>query len=95
MLGGYGQPYSEKALGMRFANWCRKAGVPAGATLHGLRKSMGKALAESGATTKEIMAILGHTAIEHAALYSREAEQKVMARSAMRKLTRGGMKTVK
>lgn len=95
VLGGYGNPYSEKALGMRFAAWCRKAGVPAGATLHGLRKSMGKALAESGATTKEIMAILGHTAIEHAQLYSRDAEQKIMAKSAMRKLTRAGVKPVK
>jgi site-specific recombinase XerD len=41
-----------------------------------LRKTLGKMLAESGATTREIMSILGHDSIAHAELYTREAEQK-------------------
>lgn len=94
VVSGLGAAYSEKSLGMRFAGWCKRAGVPAGATLHGLRKSMGKALAESGATTKEIMAVLGHEAIEHAQLYSKEAEQRLLAKAAMAKLTRSKIRPV-
>jgi integrase len=62
------------------------AGIPPGHTLHGLRKTLGKALAEHGATTRELMDILGHDNIEHAELYSREAEQRLMASAAMEKL---------
>lgn len=34
--------------------------------MHGLRKTMGKLLAERKATTREIMDVLGHTDIQHA-----------------------------
>jgi site-specific recombinase XerD len=44
-------------------------------------------LAESGATTRQIMAILGHDDINHAELYTREAEQRRLAADGMRKLT--------
>ncbi|TBW38799.1 integrase [Siculibacillus lacustris] len=84
----YGQPFSDKALGMRMQDWTKAAGIGAGATLHGLRKTLGKLLAESGATTRELMDVLGHDDIAHAELYSREAEQKLMARNGMAKLGR-------
>jgi hypothetical protein len=45
-----------------------------------------KALAEHGATTRQLMEVLGHDNMEHAELYSREAEQKLMAVAAMEKL---------
>jgi len=35
---------------------------------HGLRKTLGKLLAEEGATTRELMDALGHDAIAHAEL---------------------------
>ena len=82
----YGEPFSEKSLGMRMQAWTTAAGIGPGATLHGLRKTLGKLLAESGATTREIMDILGHDDIAHAELYSREAEQKRLARAGMGKL---------
>jgi len=72
----YGKPFSVKALGMRMQDWTKRAGIPPGYSLHGLRKTLGKMLAESGATTREIMSILGHDSIVHAELYTREAEQK-------------------
>jgi integrase len=53
--------------------------------MHGLRKTLGKILAEEGATTRELMEVLGHSSIQHAELYSREAEQARMARSGMGK----------
>jgi integrase len=60
VLTQYGKPFSVKALGMRMQDWTKRAGIPPGHTLHGLRKTLGKMLAESGATTREIMSILGH-----------------------------------
>jgi site-specific recombinase XerC len=82
----WGKPFSPKALGVRMQHWTKAAGIPPGHTLHGLRKTLGKALAEHGATTRELMDILGHDNIEHAELYSREAEQHLMASAAMDKL---------
>lgn len=79
----YGDAFSVKALGMRMQGWTRAAGIGAGATFHGLRKTLGKLLAEGGATTRELMDVLGHTSMQHAELYSREAEQQRLARAGM------------
>ncbi|MBX3502840.1 MAG: tyrosine-type recombinase/integrase [Alphaproteobacteria bacterium] len=84
----YGQPFSTKALGMRMQGWTEAAGLPSGCTFHGLRKTLGKLLAEGGATTRQLMDILGHTNMQHAELYSREAEQRRLAAAGMRVLTK-------
>lgn len=84
LLTQYGRPFSVKALGMRMQSWTRAAGLPPGCTMHGLRKTLGKLLAEGGATTRQLMDVLGHTNIAHAELYSREAEQRAMARAGMK-----------
>ena len=86
VMTAWGKPFSAKALGMRMQKWTKAAGVPPGHTLHGLRKTLGKALAEHGATTREIMDLLGHDSIAHAELYSREAEQRILANAGMVKL---------
>jgi integrase len=86
----YREPFSAKALGMRMQDWTKQAGLAPGHTLHGLRKKLGAMLAEAGATTRELMAILGHDDIAHAELYSREAEQRRLASEGMRKLTKLG-----
>ncbi|OYZ89759.1 MAG: integrase [Rhizobiales bacterium 17-65-6] len=90
----YGKPFSDKSLPGRMADWTRSAGLPPGYTLHGLRKTLGKMLAEGGATTRQIMDTLGHTAIAHAELYSREAEQERLAHAGMEAVVRlvGGRK---
>lgn len=90
VLTQYGAPFSAKGLGLRMQEWTEKAGLKPGHTLHGLRKTLGKLLAESGATTRELMAVLGHDDIAHAELYSREAEQRSLASEAMRKLAKRG-----
>jgi hypothetical protein len=86
VMTAWGKPFSAKALGMRMQQWTKAAGIPPGHTLHGLRKTLGKALAEHGATTREIMDLLGHDSIAHAELYSREAEQRILATAGMEKL---------
>lgn len=86
VMTAWGKPFSAKALGMRMQKWTKAATIPPGHTLHGLRKTLGKALAEHGATTREIMDMLGHDSIAHAELYSREAEQRILAAAGMDKL---------
>lgn len=82
----YGTARSVDTLTNNFIQWTTAAGLK-GCTLHGLRKTLGKILAESGATTRELMDALGHDAIAHAELYSREAEQEAMAKSAFKKVS--------
>lgn len=86
VLTQWGKPFSPKALGMRMQHWTKAASILPGYTLHGLRKTLGKQLAQHGATTRQLMDMLGHDNIAHAALYSKDAEQKLMAAAAMAKL---------
>lgn len=81
----YGQPFSVKSLTGRMADWTRSAKIAPGCTLHGLRKTLGRVLGESDATTRQLMEILGHDDIAHAELYSREASQARLAVQGMEK----------
>lgn len=90
----YGHPYSEKSLTGMMADWTKAAGIPKGYTLHGLRKSLGKWLAERGATTKQIMAILGHKDMKHTELYTEEAEQRLLAEEGMKKIGTPKLKAI-
>lgn len=75
----YGKPFSEKSLTGMMAHWTDLAGMNSGCTFHGLRKTLGKMLAEEGATAKQSAGILGHDELEQVELYSREAEQERLA----------------
>lgn len=85
-LTAWGKPFSPKGLTVRMRDWTKAAGLPPGYTLHGLRKTLGKALAEHEATTRQLMGVLGHDNIAHAELYSRDAEQVRLAADGMLKL---------
>ena len=87
LVTAYGKPFSEKSLTGRMADWTQSAGIPKGCTLHGLRKTLGKMLAEGGASTRQLMDTLGHDDIAHAELYSREAAQAILAKDGMDKVT--------
>jgi integrase len=56
---------------------------------HGLRKSAAANLAESGATDREIMSVTGHRTNAMIGLYTRQAEQKRLARAAIDKMDMG------
>ena len=83
----YGEPFSPKSLTGRMRDWTKSAGLPEGCTLHGLRKTLGGMLADSGATTREIMDTLGHTNLKHAELYTKSANQERLARAGLDKVT--------
>lgn len=82
----YGKPFTVDG----FSGWMRgamtKAGLPLDCKPHGLRKTLGRRLAEDGATAHQIMAVLGHKTLEEAERYTRDADRKRGARDAMTKL---------
>lgn len=86
LLSRLGRTYSDNALATAMIKWAGKAGIPAGYSMHGLRKALGVKLAEADATTREIMEVLGHSNIEHAELYTREADKLRLVVKGMRKM---------
>ncbi|GEC41287.1 site-specific integrase [Sinorhizobium meliloti] len=79
--------YADITLTIAMAEWCEKAGIPPGYTMHGLRKSLGVKLAEADASTRQIMDTLGHRNIAYAELYTRKASQARLAIQAMDKVS--------
>jgi integrase len=86
----YGKSFSEKSLTGMMAHWTKLAGMGdrSGCTFHGLRKTLGKYLAEEGATAKQAAGILGHDDLDHVELYSREAEQERLAVDGLSRLVK-------
>lgn len=57
-----------------------------GLQFHGLRKSAAASLAEAGCSVQEIAAITGHKSLSMIGLYTRDANQKILATAAIVKL---------
>ena len=85
----YGKAYTAAGFGNWFRELADAAGCP-GLSSHGLRKATATRLAEIGCGDKEIAAVLGHRSAAVVSIYTRAADQKVLARSAMRKLIESG-----
>jgi integrase len=51
--------------------------------MHGLRKLVGRRLAEAGCSAMEIQAILGHSDLRNAEIYVRAANKAKLAKAAM------------
>lgn len=89
LVTAYGAPMTANGFGNWFADMCRAAGLPDRCRAHGLRKAAGALLAEAGCTSHEIMSVLG-ISLKMAELYTRAANQKRMAKAAMKKLHGNG-----
>ena len=74
---------------MRLTDKIATAGLPELCVTHGLRKAAARRLAEAGCTTKEIAAITGHTTLQEVERYTKAAEQRRLARTAIRRLPGG------
>lgn len=79
----WGRPRSDKAFGGAFSDWCKNAGLEPGRSFHGLRKALAARLAEAGYSTNQINAVLGDKTLQQAEVYTRAAEKKQMARTAL------------
>jgi site-specific recombinase XerD len=85
MMTLHGSAFTAKG----FSNWlterAEKAGVPERSP-HGLRKAIGRRMAEAGCTQEQIAAMLGHASVATAQVYTKSANQKVLADGAMKQL---------
>ena len=64
------------------------AGLPERCVTHGLRKAATRRLAEAGCSANEIAAITGHATLVEVSRYTKAAEQKRLAKAAIRRLER-------
>ncbi len=83
-----GEPYTKESFGNRFRDWCNEAGVP-DKSAHGLRKAGATRAAENGATEAELDAIFGWTGGRMAAVYTRAANRKKLAKGGIKHLVQG------
>lgn len=86
-----GKPFSAAGFGNWFRECCDDAGLPQ-CSAHGLRKAAARRLAEAGCSNQQIKSITGHQTEAEVARYTRAAEQEVLAKQAMRALSRGRKK---
>lgn len=89
LLSELGRPFaSGDSFANRFAKWCVAAGLPAGLSPHGLRKSAARRLAEAGCSANKIAAITGHATLGEVSRYTAAADQRILAGEAVRHLGR-------
>jgi len=89
LVTGHGKPYSSAGFGNWFREVCDAADLR-GFSAHGLRKATARRLAEIGCSAHEIASITGHATLAEVQRYSRAADRKRLAQSAMKKLIEGG-----
>jgi len=82
----YGQPFSLNGFSQFMRRAIREAGLPLDCKPHGLRKTLGRIMADAGVSAHDIMAALGHTTLAEAERYTREADRRRGAHRAVLKL---------
>ncbi len=81
-----GRQLSADGLSKMVTRACAAAGLPPKCVPHGLRKAAMRRLAESDATSKQIMAVSGHKTSREVDRYTEAANQVRLARAGMAKL---------
>lgn len=79
-----GRPWTANGFQVEWRKAKVKHGIPF--QFHGLRKTAAAKLAEAGCSDREIMAITGHRSTKEVSRYTRQADQRVRAEAAIRKL---------
>lgn len=91
-----GEMRSPYALAARMSGWLAKAGLwnvdenGHRLSLHGLRKALGRRLAEAGCSAHEIAAVLGHEDIRQSQVYTKAFDRALAGQSAAQKLAGSG-----
>jgi integrase len=80
-----GKALVPNSLSNIFRAWCNEAGCP-DVSAHGLRKACARRLADIGCTTHEIQAIAGHASLAEVERYTKAANRRRLAKSAMERL---------
>ena len=82
----FGKLFTLKGFGNWMADKIGQSGVPSRCITHGLRKAAAPRLAEAGCSANEIAAITGHATLAEISRYTKAAEQRTLARSAISRL---------
>jgi integrase len=82
------KPFAAAGFGNYMADRIGEAGLPDRCVTHGLRKAAARRLAEAGCSANEIQAITGHATLQEVSRYTKAAEQKKLAKKAMKRLAR-------
>jgi integrase len=83
----FGKPFTAAGFGNWFRERCNEAGLRH-CSAHGLRKAASRRLAEHGCTVHEVAAITGHASLREVQRYTKGADQKRLATSAVEKIRR-------
>jgi enterobacteria phage integrase len=83
---GRGAPFKIHSFSRFMRDAMKAAGLPMDCKPHGLRKTLGRHLADAGVSTHDIMATLGHTTLAQAENYTREANRRRGGERAVAKL---------
>jgi integrase len=83
-----GKPFHPDSFTHWFKRRCREAGLPAAASVHGLRKAACRRLAELGCSASVIASISGHSTLREVSRYTAAADQVRLARQGIEALTR-------
>ena len=86
LINQYGAARTEGGLSTMFGQWCDKAGLPADAHAHGLRKAFCRVAAEADLTPHEIMALSGHKTLQEVMRYTAAVDRKKLPASGMKKI---------
>jgi integrase len=82
----HGRPFTVDGFSGFMREAITAAGLPLDCQPHGLRKAAGRRLAEAGASSRELTAVLGHKTLSEAERYTRDADQARLASSAVARL---------
>jgi integrase len=83
-----GKPFHPDSFTRWFKQKCREAGLPAHASVHGLRKAACRRLAELGCSASVIASISGHSTLREVSRYTAAADQVRLARQGIEALAR-------
>jgi integrase len=72
----FGRPFTVDGFSGFMRDAMRAAGLPLDCKPHGLRKTLGRRLADAGVSAHDIMAALGHKTLAEAERYTREADRR-------------------
>jgi integrase len=78
-----GRPMRPGTLSMLVRASAKAAGLSSECVAHGLRKAVLRRLAEHGSTSKQIQAVSGHRTLSEIERYTRQADQRRLAKTAI------------
>ncbi len=84
LLTDFGKSFRAAGYGNLFRRMCADAGLPKGYNTHGLRKAGATRLADAGCSDHEIMAWGGWKSLSEVQRYTRAANRRKLAASAVR-----------